>query len=39
MVLSNAWALPGGKIAVNRGLLILLEDEAQLAAVDRKSVV
>lgn len=29
----NAWALPGGKIAVNRGLLILLEDEAQLAAV------
>ena len=29
----NAWALPGGKIAVNRGLLIHLEDEAQLAAV------
>ena len=29
----NAWALPGGKIAVNRGLLIELEDEAQLAAV------
>ena len=29
----NAWALPGGKIAVNRGLLTLLEDEAQLAAV------
>jgi predicted Zn-dependent protease len=29
----NAWALPGGKIAINRGLLILLEDEAQLAAV------
>ena len=29
----NAWALPGGKIAVNRGLLVLLEDEAQLAAV------
>jgi predicted Zn-dependent protease len=29
----NAWALPGGKIAVNRGLLTQLEDEAQLAAV------
>lgn len=29
----NAWALPGGKIAINRGLLILLDDEAQLAAV------
>jgi predicted Zn-dependent protease len=29
----NAWALPGGKIAVNRGLLYELDDEAQLAAV------
>lgn len=29
----NAWALPGGKIAVNRGLLTMLEDEAELAAV------
>ncbi|WP_299981088.1 M48 family metalloprotease [uncultured Pseudoteredinibacter sp.] len=29
----NAWALPGGKIAFNRGLLIHLQDEAQLAAV------
>jgi len=29
----NAWALPGGKIAVNRGLLLALEDEAELAAV------
>ncbi|MDQ2076951.1 M48 family metalloprotease [Marinimicrobium sp. ABcell2] len=29
----NAWALPGGKMAINRGLLIHLEDEAQLAAV------
>ena len=29
----NAWALPGGKIAINRGLLVLLEDESQLAAV------
>lgn len=29
----NAWALPGGKVAVNRGLLLELEDEAELAAV------
>ena len=29
----NAWALPGGKIAVNRGLLIELQSEAELAAV------
>lgn len=29
----NAWALPGGKIAINRGLLVLFEDEAQLASV------
>ena len=29
----NAWALPGGKIVVNRGLLINLESEAELAAV------
>lgn len=29
----NAWALPGGKIAINRGLLTLLDDEAQLASV------
>lgn len=29
----NAWALPGGKIAINRGLLVELADEAQLAAV------
>jgi len=29
----NAWALPGGKIAINRGLLVLLKDESQLAAV------
>lgn len=29
----NAWALPGGKIAINRGLMVLLDDEAQLAAV------
>ena len=29
----NAWALPGGKIAVNRGLLLELHNEAELAAV------
>ena len=29
----NAWALPGGKIAVNRGLLVELSSEAELAAV------
>ncbi len=35
----NAWALPGGKIALNRGLLMQLEDEAQLAAVLGHEVV
>lgn len=29
----NAWALPGGKIAINRGLLNELNSEAELAAV------
>src|SRR3954464_4381642 len=29
----NAWALPGGKIAVNRGLLTALDNESELAAV------
>lgn len=29
----NAWALPGGKIAINRGLLLELGNEAELAAV------
>jgi len=29
----NAWALPGGKIVVNRGLLVALDSEAELAAV------
>ena len=29
----NAWALPGGKIVVNRGLLVELDSEAELAAV------
>jgi predicted Zn-dependent protease len=35
----NAWALPGGKIAVNRGLLTELGDEAELAAVLGHEVV
>jgi len=35
----NAWALPGGKIAINRGLLVLLEDESQLAAVLAHEIV
>jgi predicted Zn-dependent protease len=30
---ANAWALPGGKIAVNRGLLTRLKSESELAAV------
>lgn len=29
----NAWALPGGKIAINRGLLTQLDNESELAAV------
>lgn len=29
----NAWALPGGKIAINRGLLTELGSESELAAV------
>ena len=29
----NAWALPGGKIAINSGLLLILRNEAELAAV------
>ncbi len=35
----NAWALPGGKIAINRGLLLLMEDESQLAAVLAHEIV
>ncbi|MDG2091394.1 MAG: M48 family metalloprotease [Gammaproteobacteria bacterium] len=35
----NAWALPGGKIAVNRGLLLELNSEAELAAVLGHEVV
>ena len=29
----NAWALPGGKISINRGLLTEMNSEAELAAV------
>ncbi len=35
----NAWALPGGKIAVNRGLLVELNNEAEVAAVLGHEVV
>ncbi len=35
----NAWALPGGKIAVNRGLLTRLDSEAELAAVLAHEIV
>lgn len=35
----NAWALPGGKIAVNRGLLMELKSEAELAAVLSHEIV
>jgi beta-barrel assembly-enhancing protease len=35
----NAWALPGGKIAINRGLLIHLDSEAELAAVLAHEIV
>ncbi|MDZ4252496.1 MAG: M48 family metalloprotease [Sulfuritalea sp.] len=35
----NAWALPGGKLAVNRGLLTELKSEAELAAVLAHEIV
>jgi predicted Zn-dependent protease len=35
----NAWALPGGKITVNRGLLKELRSEAELAAVLAHEIV
>src|SRR5690625_4051774 len=38
-VVPNAWALPGGKMAINRGLLVYLEEESQLAAVLGHEVV
>ncbi|MEN8176721.1 MAG: M48 family metalloprotease [Pseudomonadota bacterium] len=35
----NAWALPGGKIGINRGLLTELNSEAELAAVLSHEIV
>lgn len=35
----NAWALPGGKIALNRGLLLEMNSEAELAAVMGHEIV
>ena len=35
----NAWAMPGGKIALNRGLLYELDSEAELAAVLSHEIV
>lgn len=35
----NAWALPGGKIGINRGLLVRLECESELAAILAHEVV
>lgn len=35
----NAWALPGGKMAINRGLLTEMDSEAELAAVLGHEVV
>ena len=37
--LPNAWAMPGGKIAFNRGLLYELNSEAELAAVMSHEIV
>ncbi len=35
----NAWMMPGGKMAVNRGLLLKLDSEAELAAVMGHEIV
>ena len=35
----NAWALPGGKISINRGLILELENESELAAVLAHEIV
>jgi predicted Zn-dependent protease len=35
----NAWSLPGGKIGINRGLLLELHSEAELAAVLAHEIV
>lgn len=37
--LPNAWSLPGGKIGINRGLLLELHTEAELAAVLAHEIV
>lgn len=35
----NAWAMPGGKIAINRGLLEAMRNESELAAVLAHEIV
>ncbi len=35
----NAWSMPGGKIAINKGLLVILDNEAELAAVLAHEIV
>lgn len=35
----NAWALPGGKIGINRGLLLAMQSESELAAVLAHEIV
>lgn len=35
----NAWALPGGKIAIHRGLLLAMRNESELAAVLSHEIV
>ena len=35
----NAWALPGGKLAINRGMLLQMNSEAELAAVLSHEIV
>lgn len=35
----NAWALPGGKLAINRGMLLQMKSEAELAAVLSHEIV
>jgi predicted Zn-dependent protease len=35
----NAWAMPGGKIAINRGLLVAMRNESELAAVLAHEIV
>ncbi len=35
----NAWAMPGGKVAINRGLLMEMNSEAELAAVIGHEIV